>query len=144
MSISLRKHAAKLVAAALAVGTMASVSAAALEQPVAVLSSNLNSSVGTVLTSDQISTAEQALAKAKAEAEAAVQKIQAEAAGEKTRIAAEAEADATRIEAQAEADANNTINNSITDNLIRMKEAEARLEHGWVTVQGGSPVVTAD
>lgn len=82
--------------------------------------------------------------KAKAEAEAAVQKIQAEAAGEKTRIAAEAEADATRIEAQAEADANNTINNSITDNLIRMKEAEARLEHGWVTVQGGSPVVTAD
>ena len=57
MSISLRKHAAKLVAAALAVGTMASVSAAALEQPVAVLSSNLNSSVGTVLTSDQISTA---------------------------------------------------------------------------------------
>ena len=82
--------------------------------------------------------------KATAEAEAAVQKIQAEAAGEKTRIAAEAEADATRIEAQAEADANNTINNSITDNLIRMKEAEARLEHGWVTVQGGSPVVTAD
>lgn len=82
--------------------------------------------------------------KAKAEAEAAVQKIQAEAAGEKTRIAAEAEADATRIEAQAEADANNTINNSITDNLIRMKEAEARLEHGWVTVQGSSPVVTAD
>ena len=82
--------------------------------------------------------------KAKAEAEAAVQKIQAEAAGEKTRIAAEAEADATRIEAQAEADANNTINNSITDNLIRMKEAEARLEHGWVTVQGGSPVVTTN
>lgn len=82
--------------------------------------------------------------KAKAEAEAAVQKIQAEAAGEKTRIAAEAEADATRIEAQAEADANNTINNSITDNLIRMKEAEARLEHGWVTVQGGSPVVATN
>lgn len=82
--------------------------------------------------------------KAKAEADAAVQKIQAEAAGEKTRIAAEAAADATRIEAQAEADANNTINNSITDNLIRMKEAEARLEHGWVTVQGGSPVVTTD
>ena len=82
--------------------------------------------------------------KAKAEAEAAVQKIQAEAEAEQTRIAAEAEADATRIEAQAEADANNTINNSITDNLIRMKEAEARLEHGWVTVQGGSPVVTAD
>ena len=87
MSISLRKHAAKLVAAALAVGTMASVSAAALEQPVAVLSSNLNSSVGTVLTSDQISTAEQALAKAKAEAEA---KAKAEAEAAKQAAAANA------------------------------------------------------
>ena len=82
--------------------------------------------------------------KAKAEADAAVQKIQAEASGEKTRIAAEAAADATRISAQAEADANNTINSSITENLIKMKEAEARLEHGWVTVQGGSPVVTTN
>ena len=71
--------------------------------------------------------------KAKAEADAEVKRINAEAAAEQTRIAA-----------QAEADANNTINSSITENLIRMKEAEARLEHGWVTVQGGSPVVTTD
>lgn len=90
MSFSLRKHATKLVAVALAVGTMASVSAAALEQPVAVLSSNLNSSVGTVLTSDQISTAEQALAKAKAEAEAEAEaKAKAEA---EAKAKAEAEA----------------------------------------------------
>ena len=86
MSISLRKHASKLIAATLAVSAMASVSAAALEQPVAVLSSNLNSSVGTVLTSDQITTAEQALAKAKAEAEA---KAKAEA---EAKAKAEAEA----------------------------------------------------
>ena len=26
--------------------------------------------------------------------------------------------------------------------IIRMKEAEARLEHGWVTVQGTNSVVT--
>ena len=99
MSISLRKHAAKLVAAALAVGTMASVSAAALEQPVAVLSSNLNSSVGTVLTSDQISTAEQALAKAKAEAEAKA-KAEAEA---KAKAKAKAEAEAAKQAAAANA-----------------------------------------
>lgn len=81
MMISLRKHASRLIAAALAVGSMASVSAAALNQPAAVLSSNLNSSVGTVLTTDQITTAEQALAKAKAEAEAeAKAKAEAEAA----------------------------------------------------------------
>lgn len=32
----------------------------------------------------------------------------------------------------------------ITEQLIRMKEAEARLKHGWVTVQGSDTVVTKD
>lgn len=71
--------------------------------------------------------------KAQAEAEAAVKKINAEADAEQTRIAA-----------QAEADANNTINSSITDELIRLKEAEAREKHGWVTVQGGTVVTTTE
>ena len=65
--------------------------------------------------------------KAKAEADAAVKKIKAEASAEQTRIAAE-----------AEADANEMINATITPELIDMKEAEARLEHGWVTVQAGA------
>lgn len=65
--------------------------------------------------------------KAKAEADAAVKKIKAEASAEQTRIAAEAEADANKM-----------INATITPELIDMKEAEARLEHGWVTVQAGS------
>lgn len=69
--------------------------------------------------------------KAKAEAEAEVKRIQAEAEAEQTRIAAE-----------AEAYANNVINESITENLIKLKEAEARMEHGWVTVQGTGTVVT--
>lgn len=62
-------------------------------------------------------------------------KAKAEAAAEVARINAEAEAEQTRIAAEAEADANNMVNSSITDNLIRMKEAEARQEHGWVTVK---------
>ena len=90
MSISLRKHASKLIAATLAVSAMASVSAAALEQPVAVLSSNLNASVGTVLTSDEINTAEQALSKAKAEAEAKAKAEAAAAAAAKEKAEAEA------------------------------------------------------
>lgn len=69
MSFSLRKHASQLIAAALAVGTIATIGAAALDQPVAVLSSNLNSSVGTVLTSEEILSAEQALSKSKAVAD---------------------------------------------------------------------------
>ena len=92
MFFSLRKHASKLIAATLAIGTMASISAAALDQPVATLSSNLNASVGTVLTSDQISTAEQALSKAKAEAEA---KAKAEAEAAKTEAAQQAAASTT-------------------------------------------------
>ena len=45
------------------------------------------------------------------------------------------------IEAEAEAEANRIIAASITPELIQMKEAEARLEHGWVEVTGASTVV---
>ena len=65
MSISLRKHLAKFLVAAMSVSAMATASAAALDQPVAVLSSKFSSSVGTVLTSDQIKTAQQSLEDAK-------------------------------------------------------------------------------
>ena len=71
-------------------------------------------------------------------------KAKAEADAEVKRIQAEAEAEQTRIAAQAEADANNTINSSITENLIKMKEAEARLEHGWVTVKTDDASVVVD
>ena len=77
-----------------------------------------------------------------AAAQAEVSKVNAEADAEVQKIKAEAEAEKTRIAAQAEADANAMINNSITEDLIRMKEAEARLKHGWVTVQGAQTVVT--
>lgn len=69
-------------------------------------------------------------------------KAQAEADAEVKRIQAEAAAEQTRISAQAEAEANQMINQSITPELIQMKEAEARLKHGWVTVQGADAVVT--
>ena len=37
---------------------------------------------------------------------------------------------------------NKAKSDSITDNLIRMKEAEAREKHGWVTVNGAGSVIT--
>ena len=84
MSISLRKHAAMFLAATFTVGSMATFGAAALDQPTAVLSSTLNHSVGTVLTSAEISNAQQAMAKAKASAlkaqQDAAKKAQEEAA----------------------------------------------------------------
>lgn len=90
-------------------------------------------------------------AKIKAQQDAETQAIQNQTNIDKAKADAEAEvtkaqgdADAKVIAAEAEADANAKINSSITDQLIRMKEAEARLKHGWVTVQGSDTVVTKD
>lgn len=61
---------------------------------------------------------------------------------ETKKVKAQAESDAAVIKAEGEAKANKTKADSITDNLIRMKEAEAREKHGWVTVNGtGSTIV---
>lgn len=73
-----------------------------------------------------------------AKAEQKTAKVEAETA----LIKAQNEADIKIVEAEAEAKANITIANSITKELIDMKEAEARFKHGWVTVQGADAVVT--
>lgn len=79
------------------------------------------------------------------------QKQQAQAEQEKVKVEAETalikaqnEAEIKRTQAQAEADANKVKAASITDELIRMTEAEARLQHGWVTVQGADAVVKSE
>lgn len=79
----------------------------------------------------------------------ALQKKQ-QAEAEQERIKVEAETELIKAEnkaaievkqAEAEAEANQIISQSITDELIRMIEAEARKEHGWVEVQGVATVV---
>lgn len=75
-----------------------------------------------------------------AEAEQETIKVQAQT----KLIEAEAEAQAKQIEAEAEAKANQTIANSITDSLLAKMEMEARLKHGWITVQGAPTVVKED
>lgn len=87
---------------------------------------------------DQLLEAVQAQEVAKQQAiNAQYQKETALAEAETERVKAEAAASIKLIEAQAEADANEIISNSITPELIAKMEAEARLEHGWVTVMGG-------
>lgn len=82
---------------------------------------------------------------AKQDAEIAeLNKQTALAQAETDKVKAQTEADVKMIEAQAEADANKVLSESITPELIQMKEAEARLKHGWVTVQGADTVVTKD
>jgi len=56
---------------------------------------------------------------------------------------AKADADAKITAADAEAEANNKINASINDQTIAYMEAQARLKHGWVTVQTNDAMVDA-
>lgn len=74
---------------------------------------------------------------------AKIETEKAKEAAKKKEVEAEANAKAKQIEAEGQAKANQELANSITPELIQMKEAEARLQHGWVTVQGGTPVVDA-
>ena len=76
----------------------------------------------------------------KAISDEAVAKKAAETAKQKQEQA-KADAETKRIQVQGEADANRILSESVTPELIQMKEAEARLKHGWVTVQGADAVV---
>lgn len=69
--------------------------------------------------------------------------LEAEAAAKVKEIEAEAKANVRLIEAEAEANANRTISESLTEELLRQMEMQARMEHGWVTVQGADTVVAA-
>lgn len=76
--------------------------------------------------------------KQQAQAEQEKVKVEAETAMIKAKNAAEIKI----LNAEANAKANKLKQKSITNELIRMTEAEARLKHGWVTVQGANSVVT--
>lgn len=75
----------------------------------------------------------------KQQAEAEQEKIKVQKETEK--MQAEADAQIAITKAQAEAESNRLKSESITDELIRMKEAEAHMQHGFVTVQGANTVV---
>ena len=80
----------------------------------------------------QVETAKQKQERQKIENNINLEKAQAEAEQQTTRAAGEAEA-------------NRLLTESLTDELIGYKEAEARMEHGWVEVQGaGSPIVNTN
>ncbi len=82
-----------------------------------------------------VETAEQERLRVEIEAQQRV--IEAQADQDKAAIDAETEV----IKARAEAEANALIAASITPELIDLKEAEARMAHGWVIVQGGDAIV---
>lgn len=82
---------------------------------------------------------------AKQDAEKAeLDKATALAQAETDKVRAEAAAAVAIEKARGQAESNRLVSQSITPELIQMKEAEARLQHGWVEVQGASSVVKAD
>lgn len=84
-----------------------------------------------------VETAEQERERVEIEAQERV--IEAQADKDKAAI----DAETAIIKAKAEAEANRLIAESVTPELIALREAEARMEHGWVTVQGGTAIVDA-
>lgn len=118
------------------------------------LNSKLNDEYGIQVTSasiidvqldEELQAKVQAKEQAKQDAEKAeLDKQTAIAQGEAAKAKAEADAQVTITNAQAEAEANRLISESITQELIDMKEAEARMEHGWITVNGAGSVVTTE
>jgi regulator of protease activity HflC (stomatin/prohibitin superfamily) len=84
----------------------------------------------------------QAKEQAKQDAEKAeLDKQTAIAQAETDKVKAQTKADIKVLEAEAEAKANKIVSNSITEELLKMEEMEARKKHGWVTVQGADTVV---
>jgi regulator of protease activity HflC (stomatin/prohibitin superfamily) len=75
--------------------------------------------------------------KQQAEAEQETAKVEAET----KLIKAKNEAEIKVVKAKAEADANAVVAQSVTQQLIDMKVAEARLKHGWIEVTGGNAIV---
>ena len=105
--------------------------------------------IGALVIDVQLDDALQEKIKAKEQAKqdaeiAELEKQTAVAQAEVAKTKAQAEADVKVIEAQAEAEANRIIAESITPELIQMMEAQARQEHGWVTVQGADAVVVQE
>lgn len=81
-------------------------------------------------TAQELETAKQLQQKAEIEAKTKV-------------ITAQGEANSAIEKARGEAESNRLISESITPQLIEKMNAEARIEHGWVTIQGGTPIVNA-
>lgn len=56
-------------------------------------------------------------------------------------IEAQGEAEAAIAKAQGEAESNRLISESLTEELLKQMELEARMEHGWVTINGSNGTI---
>lgn len=90
--------------------------------------------------------AQQSLEKEKIETEKAKEvaqrkKVEAQGEADAKIVTAQGDAEKTKIAADAQAAANKKIADSLTDELLKKMEMEARKEHGWVTISGSNSVI---
>lgn len=71
-----------------------------------------------------------------------VEQQKATVEAETKRIQAEGQAKAEIEQARGTAEANSLIEQSVTPELLKKMEMEARIKHGWVTVNGANAIVT--
>lgn len=76
--------------------------------------------------------------------EADKKKVIAQGEADKKIIEAQANADARILDANAIAESNAKINASLTENILKKMEMDARTKHGWVTIQGATPLVETE
>lgn len=70
-----------------------------------------------------------------------ISKEKAQIEAEKELIEAKGQSDALIEKARGEFEANKLKSQSLTPEILQEMELEARKEHGWVTVNGGTPIV---
>lgn len=78
-----------------------------------------------------------------AQLEAEKNLVAAKGKSDKEREEARGLSDAAVIKAEGEKKANDLIAKSLNDKLLKKLELEARMKQGWVTIQGGNPIVDA-
>ena len=70
-----------------------------------------------------------------------IEKEKAQIIAEKNAIEAQGRADAALIEAQGQAKANKELEQSITPELLKKMEMDARIKHGWVEISGAGVMI---
>lgn len=101
--------------------------------------------LGAPLPDEKTKAAIQAVVDAQQQLEALkIDKQKAEEQAAKLLIEAEGKSAAAITEAEGQSKANKLLQQSITPELLKKMEMEARLKHGWVTIQGSTPVVTTE
>lgn len=71
------------------------------------------------------------------------QKIEATGVADAQIEKARGEAESVLVKSKAQAEANKLMNVSLTENVLKKMELDARAKHGWVTIQGATPLVEA-